>query len=159
MTNEDFMRLAIKEAEKSIKYGDVPVGAIVVKNKKVIAKGYNKRNKTNNTLMHAELIAIGKACKRLKDWRLEGCDIYVTLEPCPMCAGAIAQARFDNLYYGAKSDKGGSAGSVIDLINTMSASHKINVVCGICADESSKPLKDFFLALRQGKIRKKEWKK
>lgn len=97
----EFMEMALLEAEKARKQEEVPIGAVVVKNGKVIAKGFNKREKTKSALNHAEIVAIRKACKKLKDWRLEGCEIYVTLKPCPMCAGAIANARIDKVYYGA----------------------------------------------------------
>ncbi len=97
----EFMEMALLEAEKARKREEVPIGAVVVKNGKVIAKGFNKREKTKSALNHAEIVAIRKACKKLKDWRLEGCEIYVTLKPCPMCAGAIANARIDKVYYGA----------------------------------------------------------
>lgn len=97
----EFMEMALLEAEKARKREEVPIGAVVVKNGKVIAKGFNKREKTKSALNHAEIVAIRKACRKLKDWRLEGCEIYVTLKPCPMCAGAIANARIDKVYYGA----------------------------------------------------------
>lgn len=97
----EFMEMALLEAEKAGKREEVPIGAVVVKNGKVIAKGFNKREKTKSALNHAEVVAIRKAGKKLKDWRLEGCEIYVTLKPCPMCAGAIANARIDKVYYGA----------------------------------------------------------
>ena len=97
----EFMEMALLEAEKARKREEVPIGAVIVKSGKVIAKGFNKREKTKSALNHAEIVAIRKACKKLKDWRLEGCEIYVTLKPCPMCAGAIANARIDKVYYGA----------------------------------------------------------
>ena len=97
----EFMEMALLEAEKARKREEVPIGAVIVKSGKVIAKGFNKREKTKSALNHAEIVAIRKACKKLKDWRLEGCKIYVTLKPCPMCAGAIANARIDKVYYGA----------------------------------------------------------
>ena len=97
----EFMEMALLEAEKARKREEVPIGAVIVKSGKVIAKGFNKREKTKSALNHAEIVAIQKACKKLKDWRLEGCEIYVTLKPCPMCAGAIANARIDKVYYGA----------------------------------------------------------
>lgn len=97
----EFMEMALLEAEKARKREEVPIGAVIVKSGKVIAKGFNKREKTKSALNHAEIVAIRKACKKLKDWRLEGCEIYVTLKPCPMCAGAIANARIDKVYYSA----------------------------------------------------------
>lgn len=97
----EFMEMALLEAEKARRREEVPIGAVIVKSGKVIAKGFNKREKTKSALNHAEIVAIRKACKKLKDWRLEGCEIYVTLKPCPMCAGAIANARIDKVYYGA----------------------------------------------------------
>ena len=97
----EFMEMALLEAEKARKREEVPIGAVIVKSGKVIAKGFNKREKTKSALNHAEIVAIRNACRKLKDWRLEGCEIYVTLKPCPMCAGAIANARIDKVYYGA----------------------------------------------------------
>lgn len=104
---EYYMKIAIKEAEKALKNGEMPVGAVVVKNNKVIGKGYNKKEKTKNTLMHAEIIAIQKACKKNKDWRLNECELYVTMEPCTMCIGAIVESRIKKIYYGVENKKSG----------------------------------------------------
>lgn len=102
-----YMKIAIKEAEKALKNGEMPVGAVVVKNNKVIGKGYNKKEKTKNALMHAEIIAIQKACKKNKDWRLNECELYVTMEPCTMCIGAIVESRIKKIYYGVENKKSG----------------------------------------------------
>ena len=152
--DEIFMGLALKESEKCKRSGDVPVGAIIVKNNKVIAKGYNMRNKKNNTIMHAEVIAINKACKKLKNWRLEGCRIYVTLEPCPMCAGAILQARMDEIIYGAPSHKAGACGTILnilDIVDNDKLNHKVKIKKGVLEEECSFKISNFFKKLRNKK--------
>ncbi len=142
-----FMRAALKEAEKAAKIGETPVGAVVVRDGKVIARGYNKRETKKNALMHAEVIAIDKACRKLRGWRLPGCDIYVTLEPCPMCAGAIIQARINNVYFGAYDQKSGCLGSVCDLSGILP--HKIGFCGGIMREECEIIIKKFFKELRK----------
>lgn len=127
---KSFMNYAIDEAKKSLALDEVPIGAVIVKDNKIIARGHNLREKKKNALMHAEIIAINKACKKLGDWRLEGCEIYVTLEPCPMCAGAILNARIEKIIYGAK-DKTSSDG-VFEKILT---STRLNHNCNFCQDE------------------------
>ena len=119
----DFMEVALKEAEKADKIGEVPIGAVIVKDGKIVSKAYNKREKTKNALNHAELIAINKACKKLHDWRLEGCDLYVTLEPCPMCAGAILNARINKVFYGA-DDKTAEDGIFETIVSSARLNHK-----------------------------------
>ncbi|MBQ3903824.1 MAG: nucleoside deaminase [Eubacterium sp.] len=146
MENE-FMRLALDEAKKALGENEVPVGAVIVKDKKVIAYGRNRREKENNALCHAELEAIDKACKALGGWRLTDCDLYVTLEPCPMCAGAIINARIRRVYYGAFDDKAGSFGSVVDF-NHLRYNHKPEIYAGIMEDECQSLLTEFFKALR-----------
>ncbi len=141
------MRLALDEAKKALGENEVPVGAVIVKDKKVIAYGRNRREKENNALCHAELEAIDKACKALGGWRLTDCDLYVTLEPCPMCAGAIINARIRRVYYGAFDDKAGSFGSVVDF-NHLRYNHKPEIYAGIMEDECQSLLTEFFKALR-----------
>ena len=142
------MKEALKEAKKAYAIEEIPVGCVIVKDGKVIARGYNKRESLQDTTLHAEIIAIKKACKKLGTWRLEDCDLYVTLEPCPMCSGAIIQSRIKNLYFGAYDPKTGAAGSVLDLFS-YAFNHKVNVHKEIMLDECSKIIKDFFKELRK----------
>ena len=145
--DEKFMSAALKEAAKAEAIGETPVGACIVKDGKIIARGYNRRETKRNALMHAEIIAIDKACKKLGGWRLPECDIYVTLEPCPMCMGAIIQARIDNLYFGAYDQKSGCLGSVCDLSAILP--HKVHFEGGIKRQECEDILKNFFKNLRK----------
>lgn len=142
---------ALKQASKAYLLGEVPVGAIIVHNDKIIARAYNLREKKQSISSHAELIAIEKASKKIGSWRLEECDIYVTLEPCPMCSGAIIQSRIKNLYFGAYDFKTGAAGSVLNLFD-IPFNHKVNVVGGILEEECSKIIKLFFKELRKKDI-------
>ena len=146
-----FMKEALRQAKKAFAIGETPIGAVIVKDGKIISRAYNKRETKKNALLHAEITAIDKACKKLGGWRLCGCDIYVTLEPCPMCAGAIVQARIDNVYFGAYDKKAGSFGSVCDISHLLP--HKVNAVGGIMEDEAKAVLKHFF-----EKLRKREFK-
>lgn len=141
------MSLALKEAQKAYLQDEVPIGCVIVLDDKVIAKGYNQRVKKERTFAHAEMIAIEKANKKLGSWRLEDTAIYVTLEPCPMCAGAIIQSRIQNLYFGAYDPKGGVGGSKINLFD-IKFNHQVNVFGGILEKESSDLLKSFFKKLR-----------
>ena len=145
--DEKFMREAIKCARLAEKHGEVPVGAVIVKDGKIIARGYNKRETKRNALMHAEIIAIHRACKKLDGWRLSGCDLYVTLEPCPMCAGAIINARIENVFYGAPDPKAGSMGSVTDMTQ-LDYNFKPYVHRGMLGEKCVCVLKDFFRKLR-----------
>lgn len=142
-----FMRRAIQCAQKAAERGEVPVGAVVVKDGKIISTGYNKREQKKNALMHAELIAIDRACKKLGAWRLEECDLYVTLEPCPMCAGAVANARIKKVYFGAYDQKMGAMNSVIDL-SQYNFNHHFEAEGGILKEECAFLLSDFFKKLR-----------
>ena len=144
----DFMKTALKLAKKAYKKGEVPIGAVIVKNGKIISKGYNKREKSQNALMHAEIVAINKACKKLKSWRLDGCTIFCTLEPCFMCAGAILNARIDKLVFGAYEQKSGSAISRFNVFENSGLNHNVLVESGILELECKKLLQDFFLKLR-----------
>lgn len=148
---EYYMNLALNEAQKAYKKEEVPIGAIIVKDNKVIAKAHNLKEKNNQACAHAEILAIQKACKKLNAWRLEECDMYVTLEPCPMCAGAIINARIKKLYIGAMDPKGGAVGSKLNLLSDYQFNHKVNVEKGILAEECSNIMKDFFKELRKKK--------
>lgn len=147
LSNNDYMELAYLEALKAYKKGEVPVGCVIVCNNKVIAKGYNKREKSNLAISHAEIEAINKANKKLKSWRLDECQLYVTLEPCPMCAGAIIQARIKEVYYTALDLKNGAAGSIINVFDS-NFSHKVSIERLNDNDKSSNLLKTFFKKLR-----------
>lgn len=144
---EEFMKLALKEAQKSEKKNEVPIGAVVVRNGKVIAMAHNTRNKTQNAINHAEVLAISKACKKLKSWRLDECDIYVTLEPCPMCAGAILNARIKNLYFGAY-DKAGDVPLLESIMKSTRLNHKTNYIGGVCEEDCARIITNFFKTKR-----------
>ena len=146
-----YMVDALKQAKKAYEIDETPVGAAIVKDGKIISRAYNKREIKKNCLCHAEILAINKACKKLGGWRLFDCDMYVTLEPCPMCAGAIISARIKNLYFGAYDEKSGCAGSVINLFEENKFNHNVNVSGGVMIDECSGILKDFFKNLRDKK--------
>lgn len=148
MTNK-FMDEALKEAEKSFRLGEVPVGAVIVKDGEIIARGYNQKESSKDATAHAEIIAIKEACRRLGSWRLDDCALYVTLEPCPMCAGAIVEARIERVYIGAESPKEGAAGSVINILNNDKLRTNTEVYFGIMEEESNKLLKEFFENLRE----------
>ncbi|MGM9971954.1 MAG: nucleoside deaminase [Anaeroplasmataceae bacterium] len=143
-----YMKLAIEEAKKAYKHNEVPVGCVIVCDNKVIAKAYNKREGSQNSLYHAEILCINKACKKLKSWRLDECDIYVTLEPCPMCSGAIIQSKIKNIYYGAKDYKTGFAGGKFNVFD-IKFNYSPNVIGGIMEDECQILIKDFFKMLRE----------
>ena len=144
---EKFMKLALKEAKKAYDKGEVPVGAVIVKNGEVISRAHNLKEIKNDTTNHAELLAIKKASKKLNSWRLTDCEMYVTLEPCPMCAGAIINSRLDRVVYGAKDPKAGSCESVINLFD-LPYNHKPFVSRGILEEECSSILTEFFKKLR-----------
>ena len=147
--DERFMRAAMREAKKAEALLEVPIGCVIVYEGKIIARGYNRRNTDHNTLAHAETCAIRKAAKKLGDWRLEGCTLYVTLEPCPMCAGAIVQARVTNCVIGCMNPKAGCAGSVTNLLEMSGFNHRVNVRRGILENECSEMLSAFFRKLRE----------
>ena len=147
--HEKFMKKAIAEAQKAKLLGEVPIGCVIVRDGKIIARGYNRRKNDKNTLSHAELIAINKACKKTGDWRLEDCVLYVTLEPCQMCAGAIVQARIPLVVQGCKNEKAGCAGSILDLFNVDRFNHKVELIEGVLEEECSTMLTEFFKSLRQ----------
>ena len=147
--HEKFMKMAIKQADKAASIGEVPIGCVIVREGKVIARGYNRRKNDKNTLSHAEISAINKACKKTGDWRLEDCVLYVTLEPCQMCAGAIVQARIPLVVIGCKNEKAGCAGSILDLFNVDKFNHKVDKIEGVLEEECSTMLTEFFKGLRQ----------
>lgn len=159
MTREEhYMREAIKQAKKAAALKEVPIGCVIVYEDKIIARGYNRRTIDKNVLSHAEIIAIKKACKKMGDWRLEGCTMYVTLEPCPMCAGAIVQARIPKVVIGCMNPKAGCAGSVLDLLHEDGFNHQVEMENGVLEEECSRLMKDFFKALREKKAAIKKQK-
>ncbi|MBR1630037.1 MAG: tRNA adenosine(34) deaminase TadA [Lachnospiraceae bacterium] len=147
--DEKFMRMAYREAEKAYKGGDVPIGCLIVQNGHVIAKGHNRRNQDKSALSHAEITAIRDACKKLGDWRLENVEMFVTLEPCPMCAGAIVQARIPRVVIGCMNPKAGSAGSVVDLLHMPGFNHQVKTEYGVMQAECSDLVSRFFSELRE----------
>lgn len=151
---EKFMKEAIKEAKKAYKQEEIPVGAVIVKDHKIIARAYNEKEDKLDATKHAEIIAIQKASKKLKAWRLTDCEMYITLEPCSMCAGAIIQARLKKIYIGTMDSKAGSCGSVLNLLSDYDFNHKVEIETGILQKENEKLLKDFFKELREKKKNK-----
>lgn len=152
---EKYMHAAIREARKAYALEEVPIGCVIVYQDKIIARGYNRRNTDKNTIAHAEMTAIKKASKKLGDWRLEGCTMYVTLEPCQMCAGAIVQARIDKVVIGSMNPKAGCAGSVLNLLEIPSFNHQVEIQKGVLEEECSHMLSSFFKELRERKRRQK----
>ena len=152
---EKFMKEAIRQAKKAYALREVPIGCVIVYEGKIIARGYNRRNTDKNTTYHAEINAIRKASKKLGDWRLEGCTLYVTLEPCQMCAGAIVQARIDKVVIGSMNPKAGCAGSVLNLLEMDGFNHKVEVERGVLEEECSTMLSGFFKELRMEKAKAK----
>lgn len=149
--HEKYMREAIRQAKKAYALEEVPIGCVIVYEDKIIARGYNRRNTDKNTLSHAELIAIRKAAKKLGDWRLEGCTMYITLEPCQMCAGAMMQARLTQAVIGSMNPKAGCAGSVLNILEMDGFNHKVQVLRGVLEDDCSQMLSNFFKELRARK--------
>ena len=148
---ETFMKEALKEAKKAYKKDEVPVGAIIVKNGEIIAKAYNIKETKTDTTCHAEILAIKKASKKLNAWRLENCEMYVTLEPCPMCAGALIQSRIKKVHIGTMDYKTGACGSVLNLLEDYKFNHKVECETGIMKEQCEKILQDFFKELRKKK--------
>ena len=149
--DEKYMKAALREAKKAYKLEEVPIGCVIVQNDKIIARGYNRRNTDKNTLAHAEISAIKKASKKTGDWRLEDCTMYVTLEPCQMCAGAIVQSRLGKVVIGSMNPKAGCAGSVINLLQMKQFNHQVEMVTGVLEEECSTMLSGFFQELREKK--------
>lgn len=146
---EKYMKEALKQARKALKLGEVPIGCVIVYQGKIIGRGYNRRNTDKNTLCHAELTAIRKASKIIGDWRLEDCTLYVTLEPCQMCAGAIIQARIPQVVMGCMNPKAGCAGSILNILQMPEFNHQAEITSGILSQECSDILKEFFTDLRK----------
>ena len=147
MKHETYMKIALNEAKKAYKNGDVPIGAIIVKNNKIIAKAYNKKEKDNNAIQHAEILAISKACKKLKTWHLEECTLYSTMEPCMMCSGAIIQSRIKNIIYSLNNEKFGNI-----LNNNIFLNKKYNIISNILYNESKTILQSFFQEKRNNNV-------
>ena len=145
------MKEALKEAKKAELIDEVPIGCVIVKDDKIIARGHNQRETKQSPIGHAEIVAINKASKKLKSWRLEGCDIYVTLEPCIMCSGAIIQSRINKVYYGASDPKGGALGSSINVLEANNINHHPKVVSGVLKEECSSIITNYFKAKWQSK--------
>lgn len=146
---EKYMRFALKEAQRAAVIDEVPVGCIIVLNDKIIAKAHNKKETTNDPCGHAEIIAIRKACKKINNWRLEDCEMYVTIEPCIMCSGAIIQSRIKKVFYGAKDNKGGGLGTSINVLEAKNINHVPEVYGGILLEECSKIISDYFKTKRK----------
>ena len=160
MTEEEkYMKEALRQAKKAEKLGEVPIGCVIVKDGKIIARGYNRRNTDKNTLAHAELQAIRKASKAVGDWRLEECTMYITLEPCQMCAGAIVQARVTRVVIGSMNAKAGCGGSVLNLLEMQEFNHQVQVERGVLQEECSEILSAFFRKLREIQKEKKRKRK
>ena len=153
--HEYYMKMALKEAKKAYKLGEVPIGCVIVHEDKIIGRGYNRRNTDKSTLAHAEIAAIKKASKIIGDWRLEDCTLYVTLEPCQMCAGAIVQARIPTVVMGSMNPKAGCAGSILNILEVPEFNHQVHTIRGILEEECSQMLTTFFKELR---IKKKNGK-
>ncbi|MBO5286027.1 MAG: tRNA adenosine(34) deaminase TadA [Clostridia bacterium] len=143
-----YMNKALEQAKKALSRDEVPIGAVIVKDGVIIARGYNKRESSQNALAHAEIIAISKACKKLKSWRLDGAEIYVTLEPCPMCAGAIMNARISKIVFGAYEPKSGACGSKFDVIGDSGLNHNAVFIGGVMEEECSLLIKNYFKSKR-----------
>ena len=149
MNDEYFMTEALKEAQKAFDIDEVPIGAVIEHKGKIIGRGYNRRNTEKNPLMHAEIIAINEAAKVIGDWRIEDCTMYVTVEPCPMCSGAIVQARIPKVVFGTHNAKAGCGGSIINLLQMEKLNHRCEVVSGIMEDECRDMMKMFFKRFRK----------
>lgn len=151
-----YMKEALKEAQKAFELDETPIGAIVTMDGEIIARGYNRRNTDKNPLAHAEIIAINEAANKIGDWRLEDCTLYITLEPCPMCAGAIVQARIPKVVFGARSPKAGFAGSVINILQLDTLNHQVEIAEGILEEECSQILKQYFRNMRETRKKDKQ---
>lgn len=156
---EKYMKAAIRQAKKAYDLGEVPIGCVIVYEGKIIGRGYNRRNTDKNTLAHAEITAIRKASRKVGDWRLEGCSLYVTLEPCQMCAGAIVQARIDEVIMGSMNPKAGCGGSILNLLEMPEFNHQVKVTRGVLEEECSLLLTQFFKELRVRNKLEKEQRK
>ena len=153
--DEKYMKEAIRQAKKAYAIREVPIGCVIVYKDKIVGRGYNRRTTDHNTLAHAELIAIKKAGKKLGDWRLEDCTMYVTLEPCQLCAGAVVQSRLKRVVVGCMNPKAGCAGSILNLLQMDAFNHQAELTTGVLEEECSRLMKDFFKDLRAGRFRDK----
>jgi tRNA(adenine34) deaminase len=149
--DEKYMKEAIRQAKKAYAIGEVPIGCVIVYEDRIIGRGYNRRTTDKNTLAHAELIAIKKASKKMGDWRLEGCTMYVTLEPCQMCSGAIVQSRMSRVVVGCMNPKAGCAGSILNLLQMEEFNHQAELETGVLGEACSQMMKTFFKELREAK--------
>ena len=156
---DKYMKEALKQAKKAYALGEVPIGCVIVHEGKIIGRGYNRRNTDKNTLAHAEITAINKASKKIGDWRLDDCTLYVTLEPCQMCAGAIVQARIPEVVMGCMNPKAGCAGSILNILDMPEFNHQVSVTRGVLEQECSDMLKLFFTELRVRNKKEKELRK
>lgn len=154
--DEQFMRKALWQARRGAALGEIPIGCVIVRDGRIIARGFNGRLTRHSTLAHAELVAIDRASRKLGDWRLEGCTMYVTLEPCQMCAGALVQARIDRVVIGAMNPKAGCAGSILNLLQNPQFNHQVEITRGVLEEECSALLQDFFKDLRRRLKEEKE---
>lgn len=144
-----YMKEALKEARKAFEFGEIPIGAIIVRDNEIIARAYNLRESTKDPTAHAEILAIRRASEALGGWRLTGCDLYVTIEPCPMCAGAIVMARINRLFIGSMDPKAGSAGSLYNIVDDDRLNHRVKVIYNVLSSECSNIMKEFFKKLRK----------
>ena len=152
--DEKYMKEAIRQARKAYAIGEVPIGCVIVYKDKIIGRGYNRRMADKNTLSHAELIAIRQASRKMDDWRLEECTMYVTLEPCQMCSGAIVQSRMSRVVVGCMNPKAGCAGSILNLLQMKEFNHQAELTTGVLEEECSQMMKDFFKELRSRRTKK-----
>ena len=150
--DEKYMKEAIKQAKKAYALGEVPIGCVIVYEDKIIGRGYNRRTIDKNTIAHAEMMAIKKASKKMDDWRLEDCTMYVTLEPCQMCSGAIVQSRMKKVVVGCMNPKAGCAGSILNLLQMEEFNHQVELEIGVLEEECSALMKNFFKELRENRI-------
>ncbi|MDD3204709.1 MAG: tRNA adenosine(34) deaminase TadA [Lachnospiraceae bacterium] len=157
--HEKYMKEAMKQAKKAYELDEVPIGCVIVHQEKIIGRGYNRRNTDKSTLAHAEINAIRKASRKIGDWRLEECTLYVTLEPCQMCAGAIVQARIPTVVIGSMNPKAGCAGSVLNILQIPSFNHQVEIIQGVLEKECSEMLTAFFIELRERKKTEKQNRK
>ncbi|HZJ82914.1 MAG TPA: tRNA adenosine(34) deaminase TadA [Clostridia bacterium] len=144
MLDEKFMLQALKEAQKAYDLDEVPIGAVIVKDGKIIARGHNLKEREYNPILHAEIVAITNACKKIGSWRLTGCEIYVTIEPCAMCAGALVQGRLDRVIFGARDSKAGCTGSLYNLVQDPRFNHQLDIVEGVLEEDCRQIMQDFF---------------
>ena len=155
--DEKYMRAALRQAEKAAAIGEVPIGCVIVKDGKVLVRAHNKKLSKHNPILHAEVVAIDKACKKIGDWRLNDCDMYVTLEPCTMCSGALIHSRLNNLYFGAYDLKTGACGSRFNILGSSEYNHIVNVTGGILKEECQNIISDFFKARRKMQKDGRDW--